>query len=111
MKRLLISVAGLSLVAGLTFAQMRDVPPGHWAYQSIEQLVQLGIIEGYPDGTFGPNRTMTRAEFAQAIARAYRNIDERLRALDRRLQSVEGQRPQQGGQTDTTGLQQQIDQL
>ncbi len=111
MKRLLIAVTGLSLTVGLTFAQMRDVPPGHWAYQSIEQLVQLGIIEGYPDGTFRPNRTMTRAEFAQAIARAYRNIDERLRALDRRLQSVEGQRPQQGGQTDTTGLQQQIDQL
>ncbi|MDM7461270.1 MAG: S-layer homology domain-containing protein [bacterium] len=112
MKRLLVAVTGLSLTVGLTFAQMRDVPPGHWAYQSIEQLVQLGIIEGYPDGTFRPNRTMTRAEFAQAIARAYRNIDERLRALDRRLQSVEGQRPQQGGQqTDTTGMQQQIDQL
>jgi hypothetical protein len=85
MKRLLVTVAGLSLITGLTFAQMRDVPPGHWAYQSIEQLVQLGIIEGYPDGTFRPNRTMTRAEFAQAIARAYRNIDERLRALDRRI--------------------------
>jgi hypothetical protein len=48
MKRWLISVAGLSLITGLTFAQMRDVPPGHWAYQSIEQLVQLGILEGYP---------------------------------------------------------------
>ncbi len=110
MKRLLIAVTGLSLTVGLTFAQMRDVPPGHWAYQSIEQLVQLGIIEGYPDGTFRPNRTMTRAEFAQAIARAYRNLDERLRALDRRLQAVEG-RPQQGGQADTTELQRQIDQL
>lgn len=109
MKRLLISVAGLSLITGLTFAQMRDVPPGHWAYQSIEQLVQLGILEGYPDGTFRPNRTMTRAEFAQAIARAYRNIDERLRALDRRISEI---RPQGGGQqVDTSALERQINEL
>ena len=107
MKRLLISVAGLSLITGLTFAQMRDVPPGHWAYQSIEQLVQLGILEGYPDGTFRPNRTMTRAEFAQAIARAYRNIDERLRALDRRISEI---RPQDQ-QVDTSALERQINEL
>lgn len=108
MKRLLISVAGLSLITGLTFAQMRDVPPGHWAYQSIEQLVQLGIIEGYPDGTFRPNRTMTRAEFAQAIARAYRNIDERLRALDRRISEI---RPPDGQPVDTSALERQINEL
>ena len=107
MKRLLISVAGLSLITGLTFAQMRDVPPGHWAYQSIEQLVQLGIIEGYPDGTFRPNRTMTRAEFAQAIARAYRNIDERLRALDRRISEI----PQGGQQVDISALERQVNEL
>jgi len=108
MKRLLMSVAGLSLITGLTFAQMRDVPPGHWAYQSIEQLVQLGIIEGFPDGTFRPNRTMTRAEFAQAIARAYRNIDERLRALDRRISEI---RPQGDQQVDTSALERQINEL
>jgi predicted porin len=108
MKRLLVTVAGLSLITGLTFAQMRDVPPGHWAYQSIEQLVQLGIIDGYPDGTFRPNRTMTRAEFAQAIARAYRNIDERLRALDRRISEI---RPQDVQQVDTSALERQINEL
>jgi predicted porin/prefoldin subunit 5 len=108
MKRLLVTVAGLSLITGLTFAQMRDVPPGHWAYQSIEQLVQLGIIEGYPDGTFRPNRTMTRAEFAQAIARAYRNIDERLRALDRRISEI---RPQDSQPVDTSALERQINEL
>jgi len=108
MKRLLISVAGLSLITGLTFAQMRDVPPGHWAYQSIEQLVQLGILEGYPDGTFRPNRTMTRAEFAQAIARAYRNIDERVRALDRRISEI---RPPDGQPVDTSALERQINEL
>ncbi len=97
MKRLLTVAAGLSLIAGFTFAQTRDVPPGHWAYQAIEQLVRDGIIEGYPDGTFRPNRTMTRAEFAQAIARAYNNINERLQALSRRIDEI-ANAPRGGGQ-------------
>ncbi|MFC3747289.1 S-layer homology domain-containing protein [Paenibacillus sp. GCM10012306] len=37
---------------------------GHWAEASINQAVSFGIISGYPDGTFNPNRTVTRAEFA-----------------------------------------------
>jgi archaellum component FlaC len=88
MKRWLIAVAGLSLMANFALAQMDDVPPGHWAYQAIEELVRAGIIEGYPDGTFRPNRTLTRAEFAQAIARAYRNIDERIRTLSNRVEEI-----------------------
>lgn len=98
MKRLLTVAAGLSLIAGFTFAQMRDVPPGHWAYQAIEQLVRDGIIEGYPDGTFRPNRTLTRAEFAQAIARAYNNINERLQAINRRIDEIANRPQPQGGQ-------------
>ncbi len=101
MKRWLMAVAGLSLTAGFALAQMDDVPPGHWAYQAIEELVRAGLIEGYPDGTFRPNRTLTRAEFAQAIARAYRNIDERLRTLSTRIEEIAGQvsaRPGEPGQ-------------
>ncbi|WP_407870632.1 cadherin-like beta sandwich domain-containing protein [Paenibacillus sp. P36] len=37
---------------------------GHWAEVSIKQAVNLGIVNGYPDGTFKPNKTVTRAEFA-----------------------------------------------
>lgn len=36
---------------------------GHWAEEAIKQAVQNGIITGYPDGTFKPNHTVTRAEF------------------------------------------------
>ncbi len=111
MKRWLVALSGLSLTVGLTYAQMQDVPLGHWAYQSIEQLVQLGILEGYPDGTFRPNRTMTRAEFAQAIARAYRNLDERIRALDRRIQEVEGRIREPQPQVNVDELRRQIDEL
>ncbi|MFC5404297.1 S-layer homology domain-containing protein, partial [Cohnella soli] len=37
---------------------------GHWAEAAIKQAVSFGIVGGYPDGTFNPNRTVTRAEFA-----------------------------------------------
>ena len=41
-----------------------DVPNGHWAYEAIQRLSALGVISGYPDGTFRPNASVTRAELA-----------------------------------------------
>ncbi|MEK0315016.1 S-layer homology domain-containing protein [Cohnella sp. 56] len=43
---------------------------GHWAEASIKQAVSLGIVSGYPDGTFNPNRIVTRAEFAVMLMNA-----------------------------------------
>jgi hypothetical protein len=37
---------------------------GHWGEERIKQAAEKGIVSGYPDGTFKPNRTVTRAEFA-----------------------------------------------
>jgi len=111
MKRWLIAVAGLSLMANFALAQMDDVPPGHWAYQAIEELVRAGIIEGYPDGTFRPNRTLTRAEFAQAIARAYRNIDERIRALSTRIEQIAPTRPEPTQPANVEELRRQMQEL
>ncbi len=37
---------------------------GHWAEASIKQAINLGIVTGYPDGTFQPGNTVTRAEFS-----------------------------------------------
>ncbi|UKS26305.1 S-layer homology domain-containing protein [Paenibacillus sp. HWE-109] len=37
---------------------------GHWAGATIKQAVSAGIVSGYPDGTFKPDHTVTRAEFA-----------------------------------------------
>lgn len=42
----------------------------HWAKATIELLVGQGIISGYPDGTFKPNQTITRAEFVALLVRA-----------------------------------------
>jgi hypothetical protein len=45
---------------------------GHWAESFIEVLAQEGVIAGYPDGTFKPNQTVTRAEFAALIKAAFK---------------------------------------
>ncbi|QGQ94658.1 hypothetical protein EHS13_07030 [Paenibacillus psychroresistens] len=45
---------------------------GHWAENSIHELIQLGAIEGYPDGTFGPEKNITRAEFAVVLVKAFK---------------------------------------
>ena len=47
-----------------------DVPENHWAYEYVNRLIAKGIIEGYPDGTFGGDRAMTRYEFAAMLFRA-----------------------------------------
>jgi uncharacterized repeat protein (TIGR02543 family) len=41
-----------------------DVPSSYWAYGAINQLSTAGYVYGYPDGTFGPDSQITRAEFA-----------------------------------------------
>lgn len=46
-----------------------DVPADHWAYDAIVQLAAAGLIEGYPDGTYGGARMMTRYEAAMVFAR------------------------------------------
>jgi len=44
---------------------------GHWAEASILQLVNKGIISGYPDGNYKPDQIMTRAEFAVVLVKAF----------------------------------------
>lgn len=47
-----------------------DVPAGHWAYDAVNKLASEGVVEGYPDGTYGGDRLMTRYEMAQITAKA-----------------------------------------
>lgn len=47
----------------------KDVKPDHWAGKAIEAAVGKGYFKGYADGTFQPNATVTRAEFAALLAR------------------------------------------
>ena len=50
-----------------------DVPENHWAYEYVSTLAGNGILEGYPDGMFSGDRTMTRYEFAAMFYRALKN--------------------------------------
>jgi hypothetical protein len=63
-------VAGVAVQRPASAAEMfADVPTEHWAYQAVNNLQERGIVIGYPDGTFGGKRAMTRYEFAVATDR------------------------------------------
>ena len=46
-------------------------PSRHWGSEYIGALAEAGILSGYEDGTFHPNGTLTRAEMATLVVRAY----------------------------------------
>ena len=67
-----------ALLNGVTGTKMKadhttlfpDIPTNHWAYEAVSDLSRRGLVEGYPDGTFGGDRMLTRYEFAQIVYRA-----------------------------------------
>jgi len=65
---LLNSVAGTKMKADHT-TLFPDIPTNHWAYEAVSDLSRRGLVEGYPDGTFGGDRMLTRYEFAQIVCR------------------------------------------
>ena len=77
---LLNDVAGTHMKADRT-TLFPDVASNHWAYEVVSDLSRRGLVEGYPDGTFGGDRLLTRYEFAQIVYRALQNgvqVDEQL---------------------------------
>jgi len=72
MRGLFFVLAALVFATAIpVFAQgpFTDVPTDHWAYDAVNLLQKDGYVIGYPDGTFGGKRAITRYEFAVAIAR------------------------------------------
>ena len=77
---LLNDVAGTHMKADRT-TLFPDVASNHWAYEAVSDLSRRGLVEGYPDGTFGGDRLLTRYEFAEIVYRALQNgvqVDEQL---------------------------------
>lgn len=77
---LLNDVAGTHMKADRT-TLFPDVASNHWAYEAVSDLSCRGLVEGYPDGTFGGDRLLTRYEFAEIVYRALQNgvqVDEQL---------------------------------
>jgi hypothetical protein len=63
-------VDGGDIPEGRDDCTFSDLPSSHWAYGVVREICRKGIISGYPDGTFSPEKSITRAEFTKLIAGA-----------------------------------------
>ena len=63
-----------------------DIEKNHWAYEAVDELAKQGLLEGYPDGTFGGDRMMTRYEFAEVV---YRAMQKGLKVNEKLIQEFE----------------------
>ena len=75
------ALVGMEAIAPDTTTMFPDVPENHWAYEAVASMAKSGLVEGYPDGEFKGDRTMTRYEFAQIIQNAIQKgaeVDARL---------------------------------
>ena len=79
MKKILgLSAVALVMSTGIAAAAnnpFSDVPADSWAYDAVSTLAADGVIDGYPDGTYQGQKTMTRYEMAQIVARAMAKTD------------------------------------
>jgi hypothetical protein len=67
-------MAAAPSLAQTTFS---DVQSNYWAAQFIQELSQRGIIAGFPDGRFGPEEPVTRAQFAAMLNKAFQKAPQR----------------------------------
>jgi len=65
-----VSAFGVSAAEQQVAGSFKDVPAGHWAASVIREAVGKGYVAGYPDGTFKPDRNVTRAEFMKMLVSA-----------------------------------------
>lgn len=68
MKRLVLSIVGvLLLLVFAPVASAADDIEGHWAEKELRTLVSKGVMNGYPGGTYQPDKNISRAEFAKLV--------------------------------------------
>ena len=70
LKKVLALVVALTMVLGTVSFAFTDVAEDSDAYTAVQTLSSLSILNGYEDGTFGPEKDITRAEFAAVVCRA-----------------------------------------
>jgi hypothetical protein len=68
-------LAALVISAGTAFAAFPDIPAGHWAGDAVEEIADLGIVIGFPDGTFRGNEAFTRYQAALVVSRMLAVVD------------------------------------
>src|SRR5919198_5480979 len=118
MKKLALLAGAVAVMAfarpALAQGPFADVPTDHWAYDAVNELAQRGIVNGYPDSTFGGKRALTRYEFAVAIQRALQEVDRRINeAIQKHLQEAThgGPPPPAPPPTGVEELRRDLDQL
>ena len=84
MKKLLTAIlAALTLTMGSAIAQdvpFPDIPANHWALDAVAEIADLGIVIGFPDGTFRGNESFTRYQAALVVSRMLDVINENIEA-------------------------------
>ncbi|MDN5341676.1 S-layer homology domain-containing protein [Oceanotoga sp. DSM 15011] len=97
MKKLLIITMVLTLAFGSAFAQtFKDVPVNHWAYDAVQKISSIGILEGYPDGTFKGMDTVNRYQLTLTVSRTIdytqqnliAPLAEKISQLDKKVSSM-----------------------
>lgn len=80
MKKILILALSALMLSVMVVPAMAsafpDVPENHWAYKAVEELYAAGLVIGYPDGSFGGQRALTRYEYAMIVSRLYDRLEE-----------------------------------
>ena len=64
------ALVAMAIMSNPANAFYTDMDETHWAYQSIKFLTEVGVVVGYPDGTYKPDIPVTRAEFASMAIKA-----------------------------------------
>ncbi len=79
LRRAMACVIALALLTPTTFAPVQSYAAGfsdisgHWAKDYINSAISKGVVKGYTDGTFKPDKPVTRAEFASMVNKALSN--------------------------------------
>ncbi len=81
MKKFIITLLAAGLVSG-AFAQSSfpDIPANHWAGDAVERIADLGIVIGFPDGTYRGNEAFTRYQAALVVSRLLDVINDNVNA-------------------------------
>jgi len=72
---LVSAVLMLALLPVGAYAAFPDMAETHWAYASVEKLVNSGTINGMPDGTFSPAGVVSRAEFVKMLGKSTKKFE------------------------------------
>ena len=76
MKKILIALLASTAVGGVAAAQsFPDVPAGSYAEEAVARLADLGIVIGYPDGTYRGNEAFTRYQAALVVTRLLDTVE------------------------------------